>query len=92
MVTRRVVVRGRVQGVGFRWATRREAQTRGLRGWVRNADDGSVEALVHGDDEAVEAMVAWLSRGPDGASVEGLEVSGPLGDGSEGGDRFEIRH
>jgi len=91
MVTRRVVVRGRVQGVGFRWAARREAQARGVGGWVRNADDGSVEALVAGEPDAVEAMVAWLGRGPDGASVEDVNVSEPA-DSASAEEGFEIRH
>lgn len=85
------MVRGRVQGVGFRWATRREAQARGLRGWVRNADDGSVEVLVAGAPDVVDAMVAWLGRGPDGANVEDVVVS-DAPDGASADGTFEIRH
>lgn len=72
--TRRLLVRGRVQGVGFRYATVRAAQRFGVTGWVRNRRDGSVEAIVHGTVEAVEAIVAWARRGPDSAIVESLEV------------------
>ena len=72
--TRRLVVRGRVQGVGFRYATVHAAQRLGIAGWVRNRRDGSVEAVVHGSAESVEAMVAWARRGPDAAIVESLEV------------------
>jgi len=72
--TRRLVVRGRVQGVGFRYATVRAAQRFGVTGWVRNRSDGSVEAVVHGTVESVEAIVAWARRGPDAAIVENLEV------------------
>ena len=73
--TRRLVVRGRVQGVGFRYATVAAAGRFGVTGWVRNRRDGSVEAVVHGTVEAVEAMVAWTRRGPDAATVESVEVS-----------------
>ena len=73
--TRRLSVRGRVQGVGFRYATVRVAMELGVTGWVRNRRDGSVEAVVQGPPEAVEALIAWAWRGPDSAIVESLEVS-----------------
>jgi len=73
--TRRLAVRGRVQGVGFRYATVRAALELGVTGWVRNRRDGSVEAVVQGPREAVEALVDWARRGPDAARVESLEVS-----------------
>lgn len=88
-VTRRVVVRGRVQGVFFRASTRREAVERGVAGWVRNRDDGAVEALFEGEPEAVEAMIEWCRSGPDGAAVEDMDVS--LGERSDGLDGFEVR-
>jgi acylphosphatase len=72
--TCRLLVRGRVQGVGFRFAMVRTAQRFGVTGWVRNRRDGSVEAVVHGAADAVEAMVAWARRGPDAAHVASLEV------------------
>jgi len=73
--TRRLAVRGRVQGVGFRYATVRAALELGVTGWVRNRRDGSVEAVVQGPTEAVEALIAWARRGPEAAFVESLEVS-----------------
>lgn len=72
MTSRRIRVTGMVQGVGFRWACRREATRLGLTGWVRNLPDGSVEVSVHGDDAAVRALLAWLRSGPPGASVQAL--------------------
>ncbi|MCX7070816.1 MAG: acylphosphatase [Gammaproteobacteria bacterium] len=70
----RFVVTGRVQGVGFRVATRRKAQALGLSGWVRNCTDGSVEGLVAGPSHAaVVNLRDWLRRGPPGAKVETLE-------------------
>ncbi|MGY5766357.1 acylphosphatase [Brachybacterium sp. DNPG3] len=73
---RRVVrVHGRVQGVGFRWATAREAERRGLVGTVRNLLDGTVEADVEGPSAAVTAMLAWLEQGPPSARVERTVVT-----------------
>jgi acylphosphatase len=74
MPTRQIRVRGRVQGVGFRYSLRDEAQRLGLAGWVRNRADGSVEALLQGDAAAVDVVVAWARRGPRAASVEAVEV------------------
>lgn len=68
-------VRGRVQGVWFRASTRREAEALGLRGWVRNEPDGSVSGVAQGEDAAVDALVAWLHRGPSGARVDAVEVA-----------------
>jgi len=71
---KRVVVRGRVQGVFFRDTTRRLAAERGVAGWVANRDDGAVEAAFEGEEDAVAALVAFAGRGPAGAAVEGVEV------------------
>lgn len=69
----RVWVTGRVQGVGFRWATRQAArEIGGLAGRVRNLPDGRVEVEVAGEPEGIEALRAWLRRGPAGARVTGL--------------------
>jgi acylphosphatase len=84
-VAKRVVVHGSVQGVFFRDTTRRKAEQRGVRGWVRNLDDGSVEALFEGDPDAVDAMVAFARDGP---VVERVDVSDAE---PEGGGGFEIR-
>ena len=69
MVTRHLQISGRVQGVGFRYSMQREAARLGLTGWVRNRRDGSVEALLQGDDAAVAALTEWARRGPAGAQV-----------------------
>lgn len=71
---RRIVAHGRVQGVFFRDSTRRMAESRGVAGWARNRDDGTVEAVFEGDLEAVEAMVEAVRRGPGRAEVSRVEV------------------
>jgi acylphosphatase len=73
-ITRRVVVHGRVQGVGFRETMRRQANKLGATGWVRNRRDGTVEAMVHGLPAAVEALIAWAGHGPESAIVESVDV------------------
>jgi acylphosphatase len=70
----RVLVRGDVQGVGFRWYCRDQARTRGVGGFVRNRSDGSVEAAFEGESEAVDAMVEWCRSGPRSARVDEVEV------------------
>lgn len=70
MGTRQIRVSGRVQGVGFRYALRDEARRLGLSGWVRNCADGTVEALLQGQDESVAALVAWARCGPRLARVD----------------------
>lgn len=77
MKTRQIRVTGRVQGVGFRYALRDEAQRLGLAGWVRNCSDGSVEALLQGDAQAVDAALRWARRGPRAARVETLAEGQP---------------
>jgi acylphosphatase len=69
-----VVVRGSVQGVGFRYATVSRASSLGLGGWVRNRPDGAVEAIFEGPRERVESIVAWCGRGPSGARVDEVET------------------
>ncbi|MFP5370805.1 MAG: acylphosphatase [Actinomycetes bacterium] len=75
MIRRRVIVSGDVQGVFFRDTCRREALARGVAGWVRNRSDGSVEAVLEGDQQAVEAVAAWMRDGPPHASVTDVQVS-----------------
>ena len=75
MNTRHIRVTGCVQGVGFRYACRQRASLLGVNGWVRNADDGSVEILAEGPDGAVEALIAWCHDGPPGAAVRDVRVS-----------------
>jgi len=74
LVTRRLSIRGRVQGVGYRDAMRIEARRLGVTGWVRNRHDGSVEAVVQGAPEAVEALMQWVHRGPPLAMVLRVET------------------
>lgn len=72
---RRVLVRGRVQGVGFRASCAHRAEALGVAGWVRNRSDGSVEAVFEGSRPAVEAMVAWCREGPAFAWVAEVDVT-----------------
>lgn len=74
LVRRRVIVHGRVQGVFFRAQTADRARRRGLAGWVRNNVDGTVEAVVEGEAQAVDELLAFMHRGPRGARVERVEI------------------
>lgn len=76
----RLEIRGRVQGVGYRWSMVEEAQRQGIRGWVRNRRDGSVEAMVAGATDGVERMIEWAGRGPYAATVESTVVFEAEGD------------
>ena len=75
MAARRFLIRGVVQGVGFRYATRREARRLGLLGWVRNRADGSVEAVAVGDERQLDALLRWVQRGPPAANVETVDAT-----------------
>jgi acylphosphatase len=72
-IIRHMVVRGRVQGVGYRAFVEHEALRRGLEGWVRNCRDGSVEAVFAGGDAVVRDMIAACRRGPFAARVDQLD-------------------
>jgi acylphosphatase len=74
MKTLRLVIHGRVQGVFFRDSMRHEAQRLGVAGWVRNLNDGTVEAMLHGEPDAVDAIVRWAHRGPQHANVERVDI------------------
>jgi acylphosphatase len=87
-VRRRLVVSGRVQGVFFRDACRRAARRERVVGWVRNRDDGRVEACFEGEADAVARMVKWCRTGPPGAHVTGVEVVAEQPRGDPG---FSIR-
>jgi acylphosphatase len=71
---RRVVAHGRVQGVFFREATRREAVRRGVAGWARNTPEGTVEMVFEGPADALEAMLEFVRRGPGHAEVSTVDV------------------
>lgn len=85
---RRILVSGRVQGVGFRWWVSAQANGLGLSGWVRNLSDGRVEALAIGDTESIERLAESCGRGPPGAAVRSVETLAAEDDGSTG---FEQR-
>ena len=87
VVARRLLIRGVVQGVGFRWFFVGEARRRGLDGWVRNLIDGRVEALVCGPQGAVVSMLMWALAGPPGARVDEVLVE----DSAERPQGFERR-
>ncbi len=72
----RVVATGRVQGVGFRWFVREKALALGVKGWVRNRRDGSVECLLAGDSEAVEELIERIGEGPPHGHVDFVDVEG----------------
>jgi len=88
-VGRSVRVTGRVQGVFFRAWTAEQARQLGVTGWIRNAPDGSVEAHLAGDEEAVSQLALRMRSGPSGAVVDRLDWQDVP---PEPGDRFEIRH
>lgn len=72
--TKHLRIMGRVQGVGFRAAMYREAVRLNVTGWVRNRNDGTVEAVIQGAEKSVATMLAWVHRGPPGARVDQVEV------------------
>jgi acylphosphatase len=74
-MTKRLLITGLVQGVGFRYSMWSEAARHGVTGWVRNRRDGSVEAVIEGTDEVLEALIAWARIGPRGARVASVQVS-----------------
>ena len=74
IVARRLMISGRVQGVGFRFFAEAQAAVEGVHGYVRNLPDGRVEAVIEGDEESVERVERALRRGPGGAIVESVQV------------------
>jgi acylphosphatase len=87
-IRRRATVHGNVQGVFFRDSTQGEAEKHGVNGWVRNQSDGSVEAVLEGPREAVEAMLEFLENGPSKADVDRVDVQE---EEPEGLSSFEVR-
>ena len=86
-VTRHLIIAGRVQGVWYRESMREAAEARNVTGWVRNLSDGSVEAVVQGEADRVEALIAWCHRGPPLARVTAVRSEAGEGDF----DHFEKR-
>lgn len=87
MATKRLIVRGRVQGVGYRMSMLYSANNLGLKGWVRNRRDGSVEAMAQGPDADVQKFIEWAHRGPDLARVDSVDVL----EGSGHFSQFEVK-
>lgn len=67
-------VSGWVQGVFYRYSTREQAQILGLKGWVKNLNDGRVEAIIEGEKKQVEKLINWCHKGPPGARVDNVEI------------------
>jgi acylphosphatase len=88
VVRRRLVIHGRVQGVFFRDSLRRLAQQHGVVGWARNTWEGTVEAVLEGEDDAVDRVVRFAREGPEGARVQQVDVSEEEPEGLRG---FAIR-
>ena len=84
-LARRYLIRGRVQGVGFRYFLDAAALREGIHGWVRNLPDGGVEALAEGDADALERFERALRHGPPGARVDHVEVEGSVPSGRDTG-------
>jgi len=82
-ITRHLKIHGLVQGVYFRESLSREARAHGITGWVRNRRDGTVEALLQGDQTAVETLTAWCRVGPGSARVDRVEIEEGLGEYAE---------
>ena len=83
-IRRRVLIKGRVQGVGFRWSCLRMAEAEGLTGWCRNLPDGRVEACFEGAAAAVEEALAWCRDGPASAIVTSVDVTPETPQGERG--------
>jgi acylphosphatase len=88
VIRRRLIVHGRVQGVGFRYSLARAARTRRVTGWAANRLDGTVEAVLEGEPDAVDSVAHFCREGPRGAIVEGVEIAEEQPEGLRG---FETR-
>lgn len=88
MIRRRLIVYGQVQGVGFRYSLARAANTRRVAGWVANRPDGTVEAVLEGEPDAVDSVTRFCREGPRGARIERVEIADEQPEGLRG---FETR-
>lgn len=86
--TKQLVITGRVQGVGLRYAMCDEAIRREINGWVKNMGDGSVHAVVQGEDEKVADIITWIEKSPGLSQVQNVRISDSSGDFHD----FEIRY
>lgn len=87
MQSKLLTIRGRVQGVNYRFSMQRQAQNLGVCGWVRNRGDGSVEAQVAGEIDSLDRIICWAKSGPEAAQVESVEA---LDAGDYAGNGFVI--
>lgn len=88
IIQKHIFISGRVQGVGFRAFTRKEASSRGIKGWVKNLADGRVEIKIKGEREDIKNMIKRIKEGPSFARVDDIEISN---EEIENFDRFEVR-
>jgi len=90
MIRTRLVVRGRVQGVGFRYSAIERARLLGLAGWARNLPDGTVEIVAEGSAESIRLLIEWAQHGPPGARVSRVDTGAAPTDHLAG--EFRMRH
>lgn len=86
-----IFISGRVQGVGFRHFTRKNAEALGVKGWVQNLSDGRVEAIFEGDDENVQELIDRCKDGPPSAYVKNMEIQEPVDKEKGAYTEFEVR-
>jgi acylphosphatase len=80
LVTKHLKIKGRVQGVGFRYSMCAVAEKLGVKGWVKNCVDGTVESMVQGDEHQLSSIIDWAKHGPTGSRVEDVDISDGNGD------------
>jgi acylphosphatase len=91
MAAKRIFISGKVQGVSFRFHTHEKARALGLRGWVRNLDDGRVEMVLSGDERKIQEVIKWAQIGPPSAKVEKVVVEDFAGPDGRDMEIFYIR-